>query len=124
MANPNINAATSVLANNSMTSLDSANATLIVSNPASSGAIYLVDSLHVANTNGTVNADVSLAMYDTADDSGNATPFASTIVVPADATLVAVSKDSGLNVKENQSIYATANAGGNLTVLCCWKEIS
>lgn len=124
MAAPNLNSISNITVNNSLVSLDSTNATLIVSNANASGSVYLLDSLLCANEDGTNNADLTLVQYDTSDDSGNGTTLVNTVIVPADATLVVLAKDMSISLLENQSIYATASAADDLTVACYWKELS
>jgi len=124
MANPNLNSVSNVTCNNSLVSLNTTSATLIVSNANASGSVYLIESLLCANEDGTNNADLTLVQYDTSDNSGNGTTLANTVVVPADATLVVLSKDMAVNLLENQSIYATASAADDLAVACYWKELS
>jgi hypothetical protein len=124
MANPNIAAATTVLANNAQVSLTGTTATLLVSNAASSGKIFLIDSIIVANVDGANVCDVTVTRFQSATNTGTAFPIASTISVPADATLIVVGKDNPINLTENESIYVTASAANDLVVDCNWKELS
>jgi len=124
MAAPNLNSISNITVNNSLVSLNTTSATLIVSNANASGAVYLLDSLLCANEDGTNNADLTLVQYDTSDNSGNGTTLVNTVVVPADATLVVLAKDMSISLLENQSIYATASAADDLTVAAYWKELS
>lgn len=124
MANPNLNSATNVYAANTQVSLTSTNATQLVSNASSSGKVFLIDSIIVANVDGANSCDVTVTRYQSATNSGTAYPIASTIAVPADASLVIVGKDNPLNLTENQSIYVTASAANDLVVDCNWKELS
>jgi hypothetical protein len=104
--------------------LSDTNATQVVSNAASSGKLFLIDSLTVANVDGTNAADITLQVFASATNSGTATGLLSTVTVPADATLVAVSKDSRLLLTEDMSIYATASAANDLHIIVGYKEIS
>ena len=124
MANPNLASASSVLANNALVRLTSTSATQVVSNAASSGKVFLIDSLFVSNVDGTAAADVTIEMYAAATNSGTATKLAHTVAVPADATLVVISKENPLALKEDQSIYAVASAADDLHVVASWKELS
>lgn len=124
MANPNINAATNVYAANAQVSLTGTTATLLVSNAASSGKVFLIDSIIVANVDGTNACDVTVTRFQSATNSGTAFPIASTISVPADASLVIVTRDMMLNLRENESIYVTASAANDLVVDANWKEYS
>ena len=60
MANPNIAAAAAIYGNNSSTSLSTTGATSIVSNAASSGKVFKINTLMVANVDGTNAADITI----------------------------------------------------------------
>jgi len=124
MANPNLASASNVYVANSFVRLTSTTETLIVSNAASSGKAYLIDSIVVANVDGTNAADITLNLYAAATNTGTATKIVHTITVPADATLIAVGKDSGICLTEAESIYAVASAADDLHVIASWKELS
>ena len=124
MANPNIATATSVLANNAQVSLTATTATQLIANAASSGKVFLVDSIIVANVDGTNACDVTVTRFQSATNTGTAFPIASTISVPADASIIIVGKDNPINLTENESIYVTASAANDLVVDANWKELS
>lgn len=124
MANPNINSANTVVANNAFVRLTATTETQVVSNAASSGKVFLIDSIHVTNVDGAAAADITLSIYASATNSGTATKLAHTITVPADAALLPILKDAGLCLLEGQSIYANASAADDLHIVACWKEIS
>jgi hypothetical protein len=124
MANPNLVSGSSIVGKTNLVRLTDTNATQVVSNAASSNKLFLVDSLTVANVDGTNAADITLQVFASATNTGTATGLINTVVVPADATLVAVSKDSPLLLTEDMSVYATASAGNDLHVICSYKELS
>jgi hypothetical protein len=124
MANPNIAAVTAIYGNTSTTSLSTTNATSIVSNAASSGKVYRINSLVVANIDGTNAADITINLYSAAALGGTATAIASTISVPADATLIIIDKTTQLYLLEDKSIGATAGTASDLVVTCSWEEIN
>jgi hypothetical protein len=124
MANPNLNNATAVYANNAQLSLTATTATQLITNAASSGKVFLVDSIIVANVDGTNACDVTVTRFQSATNTGTAFPIASTISVPADASLVIVGKDNPINLTENESIYVTASVANDLVVDANWKELS
>lgn len=124
MANPNIATATSVLAKNNQISLTATTATQLVSNAASSGKVFLIDSIIVSNVDGANACDVTVTRFQSATNTGTAFPIASTISVPADASLIVVGKDNQINLTENQSIYVTAGTANDLVVDVNWKELS
>ncbi len=124
MANPNLAAATSVYAVNAQLSLTSTSATQLITNAASSGKVYLIDSIVVSNVDGVNAADISVVRFNSATNTGTAFPICSTVVVPADASLIVVGSENKLNLTENESIYVTASAANDLVVDANWKELS
>ena len=124
MANPNIASATNVVLNNAQLSLTATTATQLITNAASSGKVFLVDSIIVANVDGTNACDVTVTRFQSATNTGTAFPIASTITVPADASIIIVGKDNPINLTENESIYVTASAANDLVVDANWKELS
>jgi hypothetical protein len=93
-------------------------ATAIVTNSGSSGKVFKVNALYVANIDGVSNADVTVDFF----RSSTAYPIASTITVPADATLDIVSK--AIYLEEGDSLRCTASASGDLVAVCSYEEIS
>lgn len=124
MPNPNIAAVAAIYGNTSTTSLSTTNATQIVSNAASSGKVYRINSLVVANIDGTNAADITINLYSQDDIGGTATAIASTISVPADATLIIIDKTTQIYLLEDKSIGAIAGTASDLVVTCSWEEIN
>lgn len=124
MANPNIVNVAAIYGNTSTTLLTSTSATSIVSNAASSGKVYKINSIVVANVDGTVAADITINLYSAAALGGTATAIASTISVPADATLIVTDKTTSFYLLEDRSIGATAGAANDLVVTCSWEELN
>ena len=124
MANPNIVAVTAIRGDNSSVSLTTTAATSIVSNAASSGKVYKINTIIAANVDGTVAADITINKYSAAALGGTAFAIASTISVPADATLIVVDKTTSIYLKENESIGAIAGTANDLVVTCSWEDIS
>jgi hypothetical protein len=124
MANPNILAAVSIIGENSLTSLTTTGATSILSNAASSGKVYKINSIIVSNVDGTTPADITINVYSAAALGGTAFPIVSTLSVPADASVIVVDKSTGIYIKENQSIGATAGTANDLVVVASWEEIN
>jgi hypothetical protein len=124
MAAPNIVNVTSILGENSSTSLTSTSATSIVSNAASSGKVLKINTLIVSNVDGTNACDITINKYSAAALGGSAFAIASTVSVPADASLIVVDKTTSIYLKENESIGATAGTANDLIVTCSWEDIS
>jgi hypothetical protein len=124
MANPNIVNVAAIYGNSSQTSLTTTSATSLVSNAASSGKVFKINSIVVANVDGTNAADITINIYSAAALGGTAFPIASTISVPADATLIVTDKTTSFYLLENQSIGATAGTASDLVVTASWEEIN
>jgi hypothetical protein len=124
MANPNMINTSAIYGNSSQTALSTTSATQLVSNAASSGKVFKISSIVVANVDGTNNTEVTVNIYSQAALAGTAYAIASTIVVPADASLIVIDKTTSFYLLENQSIGATAGTANDLVVNCSWEEIS
>jgi hypothetical protein len=120
MANPNI-AELSTIQGKTVGQAVGTSAAAIVTNSSSSGKIFKINSLVISNIDGTNNADITATVY-----KNQSTEFhlAKTITVPADATLVLVSKDTSIYLEENDSIRLTASAASDLEAVCSYEEIS
>ena len=119
MANPNIVNVTTISGKTAVQAVTTA-ATSIVTNSASSNKVFKINSIIVANVDGTNAADITIDLF----RSSVAYPIAYTITVPADATLIVVSKDNTIYLEEDDAIRCTASANGDLTVVCSYEEIS
>lgn len=127
MANPNIVNVTTIYGNTSTNLISStANpfATALVNNAAGSNKVYKINSIVVSNVDGTTAADITISIFSQDDLGGTATQIASTISVPADATLIVTDKTTSFYLLEDKSIGATASAANDLVVTCSWEEIN
>lgn len=127
MANPNIVNVTTIYGNTSSTLISSTAdpfATALVNNAASSGKIYKINSIVVANVDGSAAADITIKIFSQDDLGGTGTAIASTVSVPADATLVVTDKTTAFYLLEDKSIGATASAANDLVVTISWEEIN
>ena len=123
MANPNIVAVATINGNVKAAAILTTIGE-IVSNGASSGKIFKVNSLYVANIDGTASVDITVNHYSQAALGGTAIAVASTVAVAADSTLVVVTKDTAIYLLENQSMGILASAAGDAVYTCSWDEIS
>jgi hypothetical protein len=127
MANPNIVNVSAIYGNTSSFLISStANpfATALINNPASSGKIFKINSIVVANVDGTSAADITISLFSQDDLGGTGTALASTVSVPADSTLIVTDKSTGFYLLEDKSIGATASAANDLVVTCSWEELN
>lgn len=124
MANPNIVNVTAIYGNSSQVALSTTSATSLVSNAAASGKVFKINSIVVANVDGTAACDVTINIYSQAALAGTAYAIASTISVPADASLIVTDKTTSFYLLENQSIGAVAGAANDLVVTTSWEELN
>jgi hypothetical protein len=124
MTAPNIIAATSVLGQTATVNLTTTSATEVLSNAASSGKVFKVNTLIVANVDGSSAADITVAIYSEDNIGGTATEIIQAKAVAAKTNLVVISKDTPIYLEEDRSLGATASAGGDLKVTASYEEIS
>jgi hypothetical protein len=127
MANPNIVNVAAIYGNTSTNLISSTAdpfATALVNNAASSGKVYKINSIVVANVDGTSAADITIKIFSQDDLGGTGTAIASTISVPADASLIVTDKTTSFYLLEDKSIGATASAANDLVVTVSWEEIN
>lgn len=127
MANPNIVSVSAIYGNTSSYLISSTSdpfATALINNPAASGKVFKINSIVVANVDGTSAADITIKLFSQDDLGGTGTALISTASVPADSTLVVMDKTTGIYLLEDKSIGATASASNDLVVTCSWEEIN
>jgi hypothetical protein len=124
VANPNIVNVTSIYGKSAVVDLTSTSATSVVSNAASSGKVFKINSLIVSNVDGTNAADITINYYSAAALGGTATQIVSTVSVPADSSLVVIDKNTSFYLEEDKSIGATAGSANDLKVLISYEDIS
>jgi hypothetical protein len=97
---------------------------VLLANPASSGKVFKINTLIAANIDGTNPYDVSVALNSLADGSGSSSAIASTISVPADASLLVIDKSFSIYLEENRSIVVTSSVASKVTYTVSYEEIS
>ena len=85
---------------------------------SNSNKVLKVNALYVANVDGAVAADISVALY----RSGVAYKIAHTVSVPADSTLDVINKS--IYLEEGDDLRLTASANSDLEAVCSYEEIS
>jgi|14BtaG_2_1085337.scaffolds.fasta_scaffold213774_1 hypothetical protein len=120
MANPNIVNVTSIYGKTTGAALGTTLTTALLANAGSSGKIFKINSIIVANVDGTNQATVTVDHY----NGSTGFKIASTISVPADATIVLLDKSSSIYLEEGQSIRGGASATGDLEIIIGYEEIA
>jgi len=125
MANPNIVSVNSIFGNTTGFALTTTLTNVLLANATSSGKVFKIESIMVANVDGTNAADVTIDFHTAANGTaGSSFALAATISVPADATLNLVDKNSTFYLMENQSIIGGASANSDLEVIIAYEDIS
>lgn len=124
MAAPNIVNVSTITGKTATVALSTTSQTTLVSNAASSNAVYKINMIQVANVDGTSAADITIDVHSAAAGGGTAYSLISTASVAADASLVVLDKNTALYLEEDRSITATASAANDLEVIVSYEEIS
>ena len=124
MSAPNIVNVATITAKTDTLLLTGTSAVQLLANPASSGKVMKVNSLVVANVDGSNVASITVGIYPQDDIGGTPVLLASTISVPADASLIVIDKNMGLYLEEDTSIGVTASAANDLACTITYEELS
>ena len=124
MANPNIVNVTQILGKTTYAALTTTLSTVLLANAASSGKVFKINSIMVANIDGTSAADVTVGINTAAGGGGTTYDLAGTISVPADATLSVIDKTNSFYLEEDKSIVGGASANGDLEIVISYEEIN
>jgi hypothetical protein len=122
MAAPNIASLTTITGKTTYFTPSGTTAVVLLQNAASSNTVLKINQIVVANVDGTNAVDCTVSIYSnggvaqgSAPSGGTAYPIASTISVPADASLIVVDKTTGIYLEENTSISITSGTANKLT---------
>ena len=130
MANPNLFAATTASGTTTYLTPGGTTALVLVPNAASSGQVFKINQIVVANVTGSA-ANATVAIYSngavaqgSAPSGGTAYPIVSAVSVPANASLIAVDKTTAVYLMEGSSISVTSGTGSALTYTISYEVIS
>jgi hypothetical protein len=122
MAAPNIASLTTITGKTTYFTPTGTTAVVLLQNAASSNTVLKINQIVVANVDGTNAVDCTVSIYSnggvaqgSAPSGGTAYPIASTISVPADASLIVVDKTTGIYLEEGTSISITSGTASKLT---------
>ena len=96
MAAPNIVNVSTITGKSATVALTTTSQTTLVSNAGSSGKVFKINMIQVANVDGTNAADITIDVHSAASGGGPAYSFVSTVSVPADASLVVLDKNTAI----------------------------
>ena len=122
MAAPNIASLTTITGKTTYFTPTGTTAVVLLPNAAASNNVLKINQIVVANIDGTNAVDATVSIYTngavaqgSAPSGGTAFPIASTISVPADASLIVTDKTTGLYLEEGTSISITSGTASKLT---------
>ena len=130
MAAPNIVNVSTITGKIFYDALADTNLTSLVLNPASSGKVFKINMLSASNVDGTNAATVDVSYHPSTTTAVGSTVsstgyhLAKTITVPADATLVVISKDTSIYMEESSVLAVKASAANDIDFVVSYEEIS
>ncbi len=124
MAAPNIVNVSTIIGKSATVALSTTSQTTLVSNAASSGKVFKINMIQVANVDGVNACDITVDVHSAASGGGTAYSIVSTVSVAGDSTLIALDKNTALYLEEDRSITATAGTANDLEVIVSYEEIS
>jgi len=121
MSAPNLVNVSTITAKSVQANLGTTLTTEILANAGSSGKVFKVNNIIVANIDGSSAVNISVFIT---KSGGSPIAIASTISCPADATLVVVDKNTALYLEEGDNIEAGASANSDATITINYEELS
>jgi hypothetical protein len=123
MAAPNIASLTTITGKTTYFTPSGTTAVVLLQNAASSNTVLKINQIVVANVDGTNAVDCTVAQG-SAPSGGTAYPIASTISVPADASLIVTDKTTAIYLEEGTSISITSGTASKLTFSVSYELMS
>ena len=111
MANPNLVNVTTITGESVQAALDTTLTTEILA--AAADTLVKINSIIIANIDGSSAVDVSVFIT---KSGGSPIAIASTVSVPADATLVVVDKNTALYLEEGDNLEAGASTNSDAVI--------
>lgn len=131
MAAPNIASLTTITGKTTYLTPSGTSAVVLLPNAAASNKVFKINQIVAANVDGTNAVDCTVSIYTngavaqgSAPSGGTAFPIASTISVPADASLIVVDKTTGLYLEEGTSITVTSGTASKITFSVSYEDMS
>ena len=124
MAAPNIVNVASVVGKTAYATPSNTTANVLLANAASSNKVFKINQIVAANVDGTNAVDCTVAINSAANGGGTSYAVASTVSVPADASLIVVDKSTAIYLEEDKSIVVTSGTSSKITYTISYEEIS
>ena len=131
MANPNLLAATTASGTTTYYTPGGTSAVVLLPNAASSGQVFKINQIVAANVSGSAAVNATVSIYTngavaqgSAPSGGTGYPIASTISVPANASLIVSDKTTAIYLMEGTSITVTSGTASGITYSISYEVIS
>lgn len=131
MAAPNILGLTTATGKTTYLTPSGTSAVVLLQNAASSNKVLKVNQIIAANVDGTNAVNITVSYYTnggvaqgSAPSGGTAFPIASTISVPANASLIVSDKTTQIYLEENTCLSVTSGTASKITFLVSYEELS
>jgi hypothetical protein len=131
MAAPNIVAVTTIYGRTTQLTPSGTTAVVLLTNASGSGKVLKINQIVAANVNGATAVNASVSIYTnggqaqgSAPSGGTAFPVASTIAVPANASLIVTDKTTAIYLEEDKCITVTSGTASGITYSISYEEIN
>lgn len=121
---PNLNNPTKVEGRNVIVTSLPTSPSGYLTNPSGSNETFRISSIYASNIDGTNACDVNLYIVNSAVSPAATGYLAYTVTVPADASLLPLTKDSNTYLMENQTLFASASAVNDISLIINYEDIS
>lgn len=93
-------------------------------NPSGSNETLRISNIYVSNIDGINACDVNCYIVDNSRSPAATGYIAFTVSVPADASLLPLTKNESTYLMENQTLFLGASASGDLSSIINYEDIS
>ena len=124
MAAPNIVNVATITAKTSYLTPANTAPNVLLSNAASSGKVFKINTIIAANVDGSSAFDATVAFNNAAGGGGTSFPLASTVSIPADASLIVSDKSTAFYLEENTSVVVTSSTASKIAYVVSYEELS
>ena len=124
MAAPNIVNVATITAKTSYLTPANTSPNVLLANAASSGKVFKINTIIAANVDGSTAFDTTVAFNTLANGAGTSFPLASTVSVPADASLIVSDKSTAFYLEENNSVVVTTSTASKIAYVVSYEELS
>jgi hypothetical protein len=124
MAAPNIVNVATITAKTAYLTPGNNSANVLLANPASSNKVFKVNMVTATNVDGTNAVATTIALNTAASGSGTSHAIASTISVPANASLIVSDKSTSFYLEEDRSLVVTSGVSSKIAYVVSYEELS